>query len=213
MCPNWCSNIVTIEATPEQIQEILNAIRWEWLFMHFIPRTKEVEDDWKLEEQYSKLNSEQLKELWFNERPYKQLWYDRQINNRWAKWDMQQSDYDNYSYNEWSNHIEIFYQSPRVPHLKWREAIAKKFKCFIEVQYSEEWQCFSWVMTRDKWEKIWDEEYDDAFYGNWKRCEMCGQMLDWNNPDDWCDDENTVCIYCEPEYNKKLLADKDLKNE
>ena len=221
--PNRCENVVTIHAKPEQIKEILDAIRWEWLFQHFIPWTDEVRKDrdmellywgnwtsWRKEHNFPDMWLD-WKKAWYSECPYHQTWYNRQCNNWWAKRDFHDPEYTNYDYEEWWDSIEIFYESPWSPHLVWREQISEKLKCEVNLQFSEPGNCFSWEYTWQDWEEVQCADYDDAYYWNWKSCCICNCEYDNECDDDWYDDAHTLCYICAEDLSPKELKKYESK--
>ena len=226
--PNWCFNNVTIKVKkPEDIQEIISAVRGEWLFQHFIPWSDEVRKDWILEcvfgrngaEIREKLKSTKdfkspmldWKEEWFEECPYQQKWYNWQINNWWAKRDFREENFEP-DMQVWKNEFEFCYDSPRSPHLEGREKISERLKCEVWLNFDEPGNWFSWSYHWIDWDLIDQEDFEDWYYWNWYNCEICWAQYDLSNPDDWYEQadyvwgtgKKNICIYCwEKLENKK----------
>ena len=222
--PNRCTNSVRLSCKSHaDLDKILNAIRGIWLWKTFIPRPKEVQDDWDLEVKYGWANWEEerlekywykdprdWKEDWYEKCPYKQLWYNWQHDNWWSKWDFSESENwmpDIYEWDNWKVYCELFYESARTPHLPLREKVSKEVWCRVELSFDEPWCDFSWEYIWDDWDLIQQVDYDDWFYGNWKECCICKWKYDNSNPDDWWDEHHTVCIYCWEDLDSKRKKD------
>ena len=211
MC-NRCSNTVKITCkSRKDLDKILDAIRGDWLWRTFIPRSKEVQEDWDIEIKYSyNWEEERLKkygivkprdwrEDWYSECPYKQLWYHWQIDNWWSKWDYtEKADWmpDIWEDDDWSVYCEIFYDSAWSPHIPLRKVVSETIGCVIDLRYDEPWCDFSWEYHWVEWDLVDRKVYDDWYYGNGKKCCICNCKYDNTNPDDWWDKHHTVCIYC-----------------
>lgn len=217
--PNWCFNSVRIKVKrAEDIQEIISAVRGEWLFQHFVPWSDEVRKDYIIEcifgynwaEVREKLKSTKdhrqpmldWKEEWFEQCPYTQKWYHWQINNWWAKRDFVE---ENFTPDE-EGELEIWfsYDSPWSPHLEWREKISERLKCEIWLSFDEPGCCFSWERHWIDWDLVEYDDYDDAYYWNWKECEICWWTYDLSNPEDWYEQadfvwgtgKRNICVNC-----------------
>lgn len=217
MCNRCSNNVKIVTKRDTDIQEIISAIKWDWLFQHFIPRPDEVRKDWILESIFGWCNWEDIKEklwipkwkpwldrkeLWFKECPYKQLWYDWQTENWGSKWDIERWE-DREPDCQDVHLIEFSYESAWSPHLKWWEKLSDILQCRIEITFDEPWCDFSWEYIYENWECIQSIDYDDWYYGNWKECCICKWKYDNSNPDDWWDKHHTVCIYCWEDFNSK----------
>lgn len=219
MCPNRCSNHVVIQAKPEEIKKIIDAITGEWLFKTFIPYSKEVLDDIELEKKYGFWNRDvridwaprDWKEDWYTECPYKQLWRHREYNNWWTKWEFQLDNIDdlNWTYNieEWR--MDFFYDSARWPHYKVRPVISEKCNAHIEVSREEPGMNFSWEAEYHNWVEESFIEYKDAYFWNGKECSICWCFCDDSNPDEWLDEEHTICIWCDDVLDTNHLQHED----
>lgn len=205
--PNWNSNHVMITASRKDIKRIVDAITGEWLFKTFIPYSKEVLDDIKLEKKYGYYDRDvrkdweprDWKEDWYTERPYKQLWRQWQYDNWWTKWDFILNNIDelNWYYDEKDWSLDFFYDSAWWPHYKARPIISEKCHAHITVEYEEPSMNFSWIMEYKNWEEIQDEQYEDAYFGHGKECPTCWAFCDDENEDDWLNEEHTRCIWCD----------------
>lgn len=226
--PNWVSNIVRIKVDePKQMDLIIDSIRGDGLFQTFIPWTDEVRKDRDLERLYWWNWMEWRKkhwfldnwlsrrEAWYKECPYKQLWYGWQVKNWWAKRDFKENEKwtPDYIDEDWT-WCEIYYDSPRRPHLLWRQKISEILWCTIEIEYSEPWCDFSWEVRYIWWLIDEEEYYNDAFFGHWKECPSCWCVCDDMNEDDWQDREHTKCIWCPEDVKpKKKKSSKSLEKE
>lgn len=220
--PNWCFNSVTIKVKrAEDIQEIISAVRNEWLFRHFVPWTDEVRKDRDLEMLYWGNGLQwrkehnipdwwlDWKEAWYSECPYKQMWYRRQCANWWAKRDFQEENFT--PDNEGELEIWFSYDSPWNPHLEGRKRLSEKLQCEIWLSFDEPGNCFSWDYHWIEWELVQCDDYDDAYYWNGKDCEICWCQYDLSNPDDWYEQadyvwgtgKRNICYLCWEELESK----------
>ena len=226
--PNRCHNNVKIITKKDyQIDEIINAIKWEWLFQHFIPRTDEVRKDRVLESIFGWCNWEEIKEklwiprwkswldrkeLWFKECPYKQLWFDWQRENWGSKWDIEKDENREPSCRD-VDLLEFEYDSARNPHTKWWQQISQILHCRIEIAFDEPWCAFSWEYIYDDGILVQQVDYDDWYYGNGKKCSICGWVYDNSNPDDWDDDAHSLCVWCAEDFRNKQNKDAKVQWE
>lgn len=219
--PNWVCNHVKITCkSKEDLQKIIDAITGKWLGQTFIPRTDEVRKDWDLELLYGWnwhgrrtehwLDIKSWEEAWYKECPYKQLWYRWQCENWWSKWDyfIEKIEDLNWDYNleEWT--MDFFYDSAWTPHIPVWKTISEKLWCHVELSFEEPWECYSWEYEWQDWNLIVAHDYNDAFYGHWKKCSVCGCEYDDTNPDERMDEAHTVCYCCEESDDLHELKNK-----
>lgn len=218
--PNRCENLVCIKCErSKQIDLIIDAIRGDGLFATFIPWTEEIRKDWILECVYWNNGSDWRKKHglpykwldyhkdWFVERPYKQLWYDWQSKNWWAKRDYKEDEkwMPTYISDDWT-FIEFNYDSPRTPHYEWRKQIADRLWCYVDVKYREPLWWFSWQFVFN-WSLVEDTvEYDDEYFGRWKKCSECWTLYDVESDDDRYDTQHTLCAYCAEQLSSDELS-------
>lgn len=212
--PNWNSNHVVIQAEPEDIKKIIDAITGEWLFQTFIPYPKEVLDDIELEKKYGYYDRDvrtdwepkDWKEDGYTECPYKQLRHHREYENRGTKWDFILEDIDdlNWSYNIEEGRMDFFYDSAWWPHYKVRPIISEKCNAHIEIEREEPSMNFSWEAEYHNWVEESFTQYEDAFFGHGKECPTCWAFCDDECEDDWLDRDHTRCIWCDDVLEKTL---------
>ena len=217
--PNWNSNHVMITASREDIKKIVDAITGEWLFKTFIPYQQEVLDDIELEKKYGYWNRDVLtdweprdwKEDGYTERPYKQLWRQREYDNWWTKRDFILNNIDelNWYYDEEDWSLDFFYDSAWWPHYKVRPIISEKCHAHITIEYEEPSMNFSWIMEYKNWEEIQDVQYEDAYFWHGKECPTCWVFCDDENEDDWLNEEHTRCIWCDEVLDTNNLQHED----
>ncbi len=192
--PNRCSNYVEIQAKPEVIAKIKETITKDWRFVNFYPIPKELllfsvparaefwEDDALFKQR--KIRLEKL--YWTTS------WYDRAVKNWWTKWDVDPS-----ITNESETNLSVIFESARsMPN--WAMAkLTEVFDCEITLhEFSEPWCCFSGRYSYEKWETSENENYNDPYFWEGKKCTECGYEYDPECEDDRYDDACTICYSC-----------------
>lgn len=136
----------------------------------------------------------------FKRRPKNKDRYDWNNANRWTKRDVGKENMYDFEYNELKDNFAeliLWFDTARSPPLQAMEYLAKKHdKIQIKLRYSELGMWFSWEISWANGEQEYHEEYDDSYFWEGKLCDKCGYLYDWDNPDDWSNEECTICYSC-----------------
>lgn len=205
--PNNCNWHVFIYHLKEEQKERIGRWAKQWILCKMIiPYPKEVREDLKMELECRK-EEDKLRARWRNEMeykkikekyPYKQLWYDWEYANRWAKWGLCDCSVHNNYFN-----LELFFWTARSPVIPVFKELSRKYKCVVEYDYDEPWNCFSGRIKWENWVEAYAERFDDWYYGEWVECAKCHWIYDWTNEEDWSDIENHICFNCWEEENEE----------
>lgn len=205
--PNNCNwHVIIYWLSKERKDRVGRRAKNGELCKQIIPYPKEVKEDLEMEQ---KCHSEEnkLRERWWNKEeyekikekyPYKQLWYDWEYANRWTKWGLCDCSVHN---NEHS--LELIFWTARSPLLPVFKRLSEKYKCIVEYDYDEPWNCFSGRVKWENWVEVYDDRFDDWYYGEWVECVKCHWIYDWANEDDWADMENHICFNCWEEEDEE----------
>lgn len=175
--PNRCVNSLVIQWPPEDVTKISKYVKKNKFFASFLPMPKSKAKDKKNEDG----------------------WYIRNISNRWTKRDVCKDNMYENSLEVKKDRAELYleFDTARSPPLQAMEYLAKKHdKIQIKLRYSEWGIWFSWEISWADGEEEYHEEYDDSYFWEGKLCDKCGYLYDWDNPDDWSNEERTICYSC-----------------
>ena len=201
--PNRCMWTAIISGLSEDKKQRLK--RWaenHTLCEQIMPYPKNVKDDLRMED---KCNAEEkrlrrengwiLPEKWIKELkakyPYKQLRYSRRCNNWWSKWGLCHC-----RANIWQNDLELQFETAWSPVRPIFQEISRKYKCKAYYERSEPGCWFSGRAKRLNGELVYEDSFDDPWFGEWVECKVCHQHYDGRCEDDWGDMREHICADC-----------------
>lgn len=205
MCPNNCNWRVLISGLTEEQQKRISRWAKNWLLCPMIiPYSKEVKEDLENEKKYAeeckkirdsqnwKITTEQIHNLQALY-PYKQLWYNWRIQNRWSKWGLCECE----AFPTWfGDELELQFWTAWSPQIPVFKKLSKKYHCSVSYDYDEPWCWFSGSCKWVDWEEMYREEYDDAYYWEWVVCSKCWLVFDWTNEENWTNLDLHLCYDC-----------------
>ena len=217
--PNNCMWYLRIgKVNREEFLSIKNLVKRNLFDKHVRPQPKEVRHDSRMWKLFSEAEDKYIKETWHwrdkerreeaeRRRPYKWLWYDWNCEHWWNKRGMCEAGVD--SINHWRDwyEVQINFRTARSPYSE--EFIAKvsaKRNSPVYYEYNEPWMNFSWRMWAENWEITQSEQFDDAFYWEWLRCENCWACYSAVDESDWANGNSdwAICYYCAEELLREF---------
>ena len=218
--PNYCNWYMEFREVPQKKYSLLKqALKKDKLCQAVMPQPPEVLQDSRNEHKYWNAEKKYREKYWHYwdketegrmkaKRPFQQLRYNWNCANWWNKWGICELEISNDKRQaSWTFFISVHFWTPRSPMTE--EFIRKAsevFQCEIFYEYDEPWMDFSWRISAENWEITNDEAFDDAYFGEWVRCENCGSMYMGTDEDCWYEasPDTFICSYCWDELSKEF---------